>query len=259
LNWEGGNQFELVAEQSARQGLTAKNAAVDGQSPQGAAVVSAKVEPVLGGQVGEPVSLGYGPRIVTVNRVRISGEITGAKDALVIESNLAGQGTPLRIAPALDGKPAAFNSDDIELKPGKQMFLVRQRELGGPPVTTTIELDYRPPLPDLVIDRPQADQVLVAGRDQPSVEVAAKLQGLPPDQHFRQPCSSMASSATPRLSRSRDPHAFRPGSGQGRRNRIEIKTWDTWNEPRVAPPRWSVIALPSIDKVLGHQRADPSD
>src|SRR5262249_21376560 len=123
--------------------------------------------------------------------------------------------------------------------------------LEGPNVTTTIELDYVPPLPDLIIERPEQDQTLIAGRDSGHVDVQASLSDILPDSSLQAAIliNGRPSAGAPVIDReARTITASVPLSAG--ENIIELKLWNKWNEgrtQRVANVRY--LHLPSIDRV----------
>lgn len=254
---EGGSQLEIIARnQNALPGFElqeteSKRLPVNRTVSPPPILANAQVESVLPGQPSEPLDVGHGPRKVSVNRVRLSGEITGAKDDFVVESSLGAEPAALRIEPAADGKPAQFRTDLIELQPGPQTLLVRRKILEGPAVTTAIELDYIPPLPEVAIQSPEQDQIRIAERDSDHVEVIASLRGPAPDPSFQAAIliNGKAAVNLPVIDREARTITAQIQLSESENN-IELKLWDKWNNrrtQRVVTVRY--LQLPRIDRI----------
>jgi WD40 repeat protein len=264
---EGGSQLEIIARnRDALPGFEAqeterKQLAVNRHRAvvPPPVITSAQVEPISPGQTNEPLVVGNGPRNVTVDRVRLSGELTGPKEDLVVESSLSAAGAELHISPAADGRRAQFSTDEIKLQPGLQTISVRRKTLGGPVITTTIELDYRPPLPELTIEHPQPQETFIAGRDSAQVDIVARLRGLAPDPSLQAAIliNGEPIATAPIIDRAARTITAQlpvpPGGSQ-----IGIKLWDAWNEGRVhhvSTIRY--LQLPSIDRITAQNEQLP--
>lgn len=226
-------------------------------------IVLQTVEP-LASERGETIAIvARRPIIVHVPRVRVVGKITASdkldravwvKDGSAMAHSLAGFEA---------GKlPEVAVSQELALEPGPQRFRFQARTTAGDEAEPAVlTMDYRPPLPELVLSAPPNGAILLEGKDLPEVQLQGRLVPtsdrrpiqaviLVNDQELslRPLIDEQTRSLTARV-------PLRPGS-----NRILVRLSNEWQETRsmdqpvnvsyLRPPCVIEVAAPKPRKLL---------
>ncbi len=253
---EGGNVLELVARnRDALVGFESSEVAVDratlNYSPRMElpSLVELTLLPLEAGQPVPTLDL-QSPTIVTIDKIQLAGEIKGSQGQLEVASSLGGDAAPIKVSPVVADKPTRFSTEDIALKPGVQTIRIRRQDGVGPAVETEAQIEYRPPLPNLIVEAPLSNATLVDGRDEPKIALAAKLTAVSHRHPFEAVIliNDKPSNVKPTLDLEAGTLAAEIPLSLGE-NQIVVRLTNAWNPPSDHPIAVvKYLSLPTVDK-----------